>query len=83
MLSLNSVIGESIRDIRKEKHLTLRQVSKKASIALGHLSDVETGKKNASNELLEAIARGLDVSISELIGEVYAYLKEQDDKAKA
>jgi transcriptional regulator with XRE-family HTH domain len=83
MMSLNSVIGESIRDIRKEKHLTLRQVSKKASIALGHLSDVETGKKNASNDLLEAIARGLEVTISDLIGEVYSYLKEQDAKAKS
>lgn len=81
MLSLTNAIGGTLRDIRKDKHLTLRQVSKKANIALGHLSDVERGAKTASNEMLEAIARGLDITTVRLIEEVYLYLKESNEQS--
>lgn len=74
-MKLNSAVGDTIRLLRTDRSLTLRQVSKKSSVSLGHLSDIERGNKQASNEVLEAIALGLDLSTTELIGEVYDYLK--------
>ena len=74
-MRLNDAIGDTLRTIRMEKNLTLRQVSAKGHIALGHISDVERGRKNASHDMLEAIAVGLDISTVDLIGEVYDYMK--------
>lgn len=64
-----------MRGLRLSKNLTLRQVSSKSHVSLGHLCDVERGAKNASNELLEAIAKGLELTTVELIGEIYEYLR--------
>jgi transcriptional regulator with XRE-family HTH domain len=47
-------------------------------VSLGHLSDIERGNKQASNQMLEAIAKGLDISTTQLIGEVHDYLKIYD-----
>lgn len=61
-----SALGEVIREQRVESSLTLRQVSAKASVALGYLSEVERGQKEVSSELLECIAHGLGVRQSDL-----------------
>lgn len=74
-MRLNDAIGDTLRSIRLEKNLTLRQVSAKGHVATGHISDIERGKKNASHDMLEAIAVGLDISTVDLIGEVYDYMK--------
>jgi transcriptional regulator with XRE-family HTH domain len=74
-MRLGNAFGDTIRLLRTDRSLTLREVSERAKVSLGHLSEIEMGKKNASNEVLEAIALGLDLSTTELIGEVYDYLK--------
>lgn len=61
--------------------MNLRNLSVKAHVSLGHLSDVERGHKQASNELLESIALGLDLSPADLIKEIHDYLKEVEDWA--
>jgi len=72
---LNSAVGDTIRLLRTDRSLTLREVSKRSSVSLGHLSDIERGNKQASNQMLEAIAKGLDISTTQLIGEVHDYMK--------
>jgi|SanBayMetagenome_1026888.scaffolds.fasta_scaffold34835_1 transcriptional regulator with XRE-family HTH domain len=67
MMTYRHALGNVIRDTRLEKNLTLRQVSSKGVISLGHLSDVERGRKEASSELLLCIAYGLGVHVHELI----------------
>lgn len=79
-MKLNDAIGDTLRSIRLEKNLTLRQVSAKGHVATGHISDVERGKKNASHDMLEAIAVGLDISTLELIGEIYEYLGSHEQE---
>jgi transcriptional regulator with XRE-family HTH domain len=81
-MKLTNAIGGTIRELRQERCMNLRSLSEKAHISLGHLSDVERGAKQASNELLESIAIGLDLSPADLIKEVYDYLKEVEDWAK-
>ena len=77
-MRLSNAVGDTIRLLRTDRSLTLRAVSERSKVSLGHLSEIEMGKKNASNEVLEAIAVGLDLSTTELIGEVHDYLKIYD-----
>lgn len=77
-MKLKHAVGDTIRTLRHERNMTLRNLSSKSHVALGHISDVERGRKGASNELLEAIAGGLDLSTADLIWEIYEYLREHN-----
>ena len=48
MILVRQEIGDVLRDFRLQKGRTLRQVASKASVALGYLSEVERGQKEAS-----------------------------------
>jgi len=63
-------IGDVLRDFRQQKGATLRQVSSKASVALGYLSEVERGQKEASSEILASIADALEIPLSVILHEV-------------
>jgi transcriptional regulator with XRE-family HTH domain len=63
-------IGDVLRDFRQQKGATLRQISSKASVALGYLSEVERGQKEASSEILASIAEALDTPLSVILLEV-------------
>lgn len=70
MILVRQEIGEVLRDFRQEKGRTLRQVASRASVALGYLSEVERGQKEASSEILASVAEALDVPISIIMREV-------------
>lgn len=70
MVLLREVIGSQLRTIRKEQGATLRDVSARANVALGYLSEIERGQKEPSSELLSAICSALEVSISTLMRSV-------------
>jgi transcriptional regulator with XRE-family HTH domain len=70
MILVRQEIGEVLRDFRQQKGHTLRQVAGRASVALGYLSEVERGQKEASSEILASVAEALDVPISTIMREV-------------
>ncbi|RLK53000.1 helix-turn-helix domain-containing protein [Microbacterium telephonicum] len=70
MILVREEIGDVLRDLRLQKGKTLRQVAGRASVALGYLSEVERGQKEASSEILAAVADALDVPISTIMREV-------------
>lgn len=70
MILVRQEIGDVLRDFRLQKGRTLRQVAGKASVALGYLSEVERGQKEASSEILASVADALDVPISIIMREV-------------
>lgn len=70
MVLVRQEIGEVLRDLRQQKGRTLRQVASRASVALGYLSEVERGQKEASSEILAAVAEALDVPISAIMRQV-------------
>ena len=70
MVLVRQEIGDVLRDFRLQKGRTLRQVASKASVALGYLSEVERGQKEASSEILASVADALDTPISVIIREV-------------
>jgi transcriptional regulator with XRE-family HTH domain len=63
-------IGDVLRDFRLQKGQTLRQVASRATVALGYLSEVERGQKEASSEILASLADALEVPISVIMREV-------------
>lgn len=70
MVLMRQEIGDVLRDFRLQKGRTLRQVAGDASVALGYLSEVERGQKEASSEILAAVADALDTPLSVIMGEV-------------
>lgn len=70
MVLMRQEIGDVLRDFRLQKGRTLRQVAGDASVALGYLSEVERGQKEASSEILAAVADALNTPLSIIMGEV-------------
>lgn len=59
-------LGAAIRKRRKEAHLTLTQVARRADISVSHLSNIENGLAIASLSLLAKVASALEISLAEL-----------------
>jgi hypothetical protein len=74
-MTLTNAVGHTIRRLRREQHLSLREVK---YVSLGHLSEIERGIKQASNEVLEVIALGLHITTAQLLKEIYEYLEEKN-----
>lgn len=70
MVLVRQEIGDVLRDFRLQKAMTLRQVASRASVALGYLSEVERGQKEASSEILASVADALDTPLSVIMREV-------------
>lgn len=70
MVLVRQEVGDVLRDFRLQQGRTLRQVSSRASVALGYLSEVERGQKEASSEILASVADALDTPISVIMREV-------------
>jgi transcriptional regulator with XRE-family HTH domain len=64
---LREILGESLRELRTSENLTLREVSGRAQVSLGYLSEIERGQKEASSELLNAICGALGVPLSSVL----------------
>ncbi len=64
---MREAIGSSLRTARTARRRTLREVSRRARVSLGYLSEVERGRKEASSELLAAICEALDIALAELL----------------
>jgi transcriptional regulator with XRE-family HTH domain len=63
-------LGLALRNKRSSKGLTLRDIQKRSYVALGHISDIERGKKDASSLVLESILNALEYPVSEYFSDV-------------
>lgn len=59
-------LGEFIREQRRNARLSLRKLSEAAGISNPYLSQIERGLRKPSAEILQAIARGLQISAETL-----------------
>lgn len=75
MLLFRHALGEVIRERRTELGLTLRKVNQKSAVALGYISEIERGHKEASSEVLRALAEALGTDVSELVIEAGVRMK--------
>ena len=77
-VSLREAIGHVLRDLRTKDRKTLREVSEKAGVSLGYLSEVERGQKEASSELLSSIADSLGVGTAQMLRMVADYIESME-----
>lgn len=59
-------LGERIRELREEKDISLRELSRKLDISPAFVSDIELGRRNPSDEVLGRMAKLLGTTVSEL-----------------
>jgi transcriptional regulator with XRE-family HTH domain len=70
-------LGEFIREQRRIGHLSLRKLSEMAGISNPYLSQIERGLRRPSAEILQQIARALEIS-SETLYVRAGILEERD-----
>ena len=75
MTLLRTQLGNTLRGHRLRQRRTLRDVSGRARVSLGYLSEVERGQKEASSELLASICDALDLELADLLAEVSLELR--------
>lgn len=78
VVKLRHAVGDTLRTLRMERGLTLRQASGKNHVALGYLCEIERGQKEPSLSTLDSIANGMEMSTADLILEIYKYLEENE-----
>jgi len=59
-------LGAFIRDQRRNARLSLRKLSERAGISNQYLSQIERGLRKPSADILQGIARGLQISAESL-----------------
>jgi transcriptional regulator with XRE-family HTH domain len=60
-------LGEVIRQTRKNRNLTMRDISDAGYISLGYLSEVERGRKEIASAFLDIVAQALGVNAYDLV----------------
>jgi transcriptional regulator with XRE-family HTH domain len=76
LVLLRQEIGDVLRNHRLEQGQTLRQVAAKASVALGYLSEVERGQKEASSEILASVTEALEVPLVDGVDAEKTYIPD-------
>ena len=65
---LHAVIGRQIRDLRKARGLTLKQMARRTNLSVSLLSQIERAESSASVSSLFKVATALDVPLTDLFG---------------
>ena len=67
--SARALLARNLRRIRLERGLTQEALSHGSGVMQSHLSEIEAGKRNASVDLIGAIALALAVPVAALFAE--------------
>jgi DNA-binding NtrC family response regulator len=63
---LHAAIGRQIRDLRKARNLTLKQMARRTNLSVSLLSQIERAESSASVSSLFKVATALDVRLTDL-----------------
>lgn len=66
-LRLRDVIGETLREERRQQGRTLAEVAREAAVSLPYLSEVERGSKEVSSDVLHSIHHALGLELDEVL----------------
>ena len=64
---LGQKLGKRIRSIRQRKEWTLEKLAERAGMHVTYLSSIERGHRNPTLNVLASLARGLAVTLSDLL----------------
>ena len=76
-------VGLRIRELRISANLTQKKLGEMASISGNHISSIETGVENISDDAISRVAEALQTSFSYLKnGDIVALKKHEKNKTK-
>jgi DNA-binding XRE family transcriptional regulator len=61
------VLGSRLRTLRTDRDETLAQTAERAGISPQYLSEIERGRKEASSEMIAALAGALGITVADLM----------------
>jgi DNA-binding XRE family transcriptional regulator len=61
------VLGSRLRTLRADRDETLAQTAERAGISPQYLSEIERGRKEASSEMIAALAGALGLTVADLM----------------
>ncbi|MFJ1649636.1 helix-turn-helix domain-containing protein [Streptomyces sp. NPDC088258] len=76
-------IGKNIREVRKVRQLTVRQLAGKIAVSVSTLEKYESGDRNPPPGVIAQLARHLHVGPDRLTGQPYLGGAETDDQVQA
>ena len=65
-MTLQEKLGKAIVLLRKKRGMTQEKFANDAEIDRRYMSDIENGKRNISTDVIERLAKCLEMSVSEL-----------------
>lgn len=68
-LGLHVALGNRVRRLRARRGITRKSLSQMADVSERHLANLEAGEGNPSIQILDQVARALDCSLAELLGD--------------
>lgn len=75
-------VPNTLRKLRKENNLTLKELSEKSGISVSFISDIENFRRNPSIETLEALSKALNVSVSTFFDNDLNHNESKEKKGK-
>ncbi|WP_227980474.1 helix-turn-helix domain-containing protein [Nocardia spumae] len=69
------VLGERLRELRRDQGETLSETAGRAGISPQYLSEIERGRKEPSSEMIAALAGALGTTLGELTTEIAGTLR--------
>ncbi|MGW1223720.1 helix-turn-helix domain-containing protein, partial [Streptomyces californicus] len=76
-------VGQRIREVRKTRQLTVRQLAEKLSVSTSLLEKFESGDRSPSSGTIARIAKALSVGPDRLTGQPFAGEAETEDQFQA
>ncbi len=70
MVIFRRLLGDVLRSARMQRGMTLRELSARARVSLGYISEIERGQKEASSELLASLCEAMDLPLSDVLRDV-------------
>jgi len=77
---VNKEVGDTIRELRKEKHLSQEKLADAIDSHQVYISEIEKGIKLPSLIIINNIAKAFDVSLTQFISRVEKKLEKSDTK---
>lgn len=66
MIDVKKLVGDRIRQVRKEKGLSQEKLGYESELHCTHIGSIERGQKNWSIDTLIKVANGLNVEVADL-----------------
>lgn len=78
MNSYRLELGNILREKRKKQGMSMRDLAKDVPMGLSYISEIESGVKEVSSDMLEDICASLNISIPDLLVELGTNMKVRE-----